>query len=1620
MSPEDTAESERPLGRVQLGEYIIEGKIGSGGMGHVYKARQPSLDRMVALKVLPKAVAANQEAVDRFYREARSSARLIHPNIVQIYTVGQERGVPFFAMEYVIGEDLEKKLGRGERFSVEEAVGILASVAMALACAEDHSIVHRDIKPGNVMIDQHGVVKVMDFGLAKAVGFIGTGITQDGLILGTPTYMSPEQAEGKDLDVRSDIYSLGVVFYELLCGEPAFRADDPVALIYMHINKEPEPPRSIRPDVPEEVERVVLKCLAKGPGDRYQTARELLSDLLQVQEAVQPEEDATIVFDRRMASSLVSGPGRRPSTKTVQSHPAGRRPRGTKALVSIGAAAAVILAALVALAFLVRGRSGAGGEGEDPGGSPAGAGADPAREKTKAELRLSALRGLLAQGTTGKVVFEDGSERPLEFSDIDAAPGPVRIELQRPYYEPLQVEVELGPEGVSPPFSRELFAMKPGEKLAGEIGETRRAIGDNNFSEAALHIANIRQLDPSATVAAELGADLDKKQAEEGKRWNEVYGTASRKLDECRFEEARALLEQIPTYHGRHGAAGQLLAVIEEKAAKRDEAKRLALKELKRGRFEEARSHCGALTDKYKVPEEELRALSEAIAQAERLKEGLARAEAEKDLSKQRAALEKLAQIAPQSEAFRGALRKVTAEIKRTGAAEEARAEFFSRLEKGELNEAEKALARFESWASGEHARISEMRKKLEHRTTGRAIETLLGALDNALMKHDPGSLEKLIHPRAEAGLLGAPSELALLAASGLELTRSRHELGEFEVRADAVEARLRWSFRLAIRKVGVAITASAEEAATFSTDGEAMKLQSVSARDQGLKAKLDGAGEEGEPRRAKGKVTSVEDGRLVGIDLGSRHGVKPKMIFTVYRPAKVLRLPLVGKEIVVEEERLAEVRVIDVEETRCRAALVGELPEGLRLRPGMLAVECPLAGVDAARPEIVSVKAPNEGLAAGERVKIKLGVRNVDLLPAYYEWRTDGGGLTSSRTAVPRVQWMAPPEAGDYTVTATVVSPLGGRPREIKLKCLGTERSSELELRPARPLSLEPPFASVEDLAFDETNTPYLLAVEGRARRVVRAGAGLIPVYKSSPYRGLPLRIAVRNGFLYVLDGKALCVRRYGLVRGKDPFASPALVAYGSPGVGNGKLKRPVDFAVSSEGDVAVLDSSNSTIQVFGADGRFLQSLGTQGNQAGALTEPVAIACDWRGAYYVLDARRRMVLAFKGGRFEFEFSVASKDGRPADLAYDPVGDKLAVLDGLRSEAVLFTTGGQRLSSKEKGGPIGAKPKKGKGKGRASRKRGAAELGTLSAPSRIVCSRTSILYVLGQEKNRIIDRFDLVTGAFKGRLGTLRTPAFSKLAAAPDGSLSLLETQTGALWTVDRHGWLLRSLAPRHAWSRASALACDDRGDVYVLDPVMMTVHSLPGGELAGRGRFGKKDTPNEAERIPNPIDVAAPVHLERGADRFVAVLLRERRNNVHVFYADGRALALGEEIKNAVDIGVSPDGKVLLGIQDRNFQILSVSPTGADMSKVEVPFDPSHGLAVSPCGVVYGLDMKSKKPKLVGIPVSTRAAGRVVQVDLPRELKAPGDITCDCYGVVYVLDGRLRKVFRWVPRRSP
>src|SRR5215203_3577259 len=267
--------------------YDVGRPLGSGGMGEVFLARDRVLGRDVALKVLRKQFAGDEEFAERFKREAMSAASLSHPNIVQVYDRGEtEEGSSYIAMEYVPGGTLKEKILGDGPLGTREAAALGAQVAAALGAAHDRGMVHRDIKPQNVLLTDRGDAKVADFGIARAGSSVT--ISRTGSVLGTAGYMSPEQALGKSATPKSDLYSLGVVLYEALTGELPYTADNPIAVSMKHVNQPVRSPREIDPTIPEGMNALVTRLMAKNPEDRYEDADELADDLRRVNRGLEP------------------------------------------------------------------------------------------------------------------------------------------------------------------------------------------------------------------------------------------------------------------------------------------------------------------------------------------------------------------------------------------------------------------------------------------------------------------------------------------------------------------------------------------------------------------------------------------------------------------------------------------------------------------------------------------------------------------------------------------------------------------------------------------------------------------------------------------------------------------------------------------------------------------------------------------------------------------------------------------------------------------------------------------------------------------------------------------------------------------------------------------------------------------------------------------------------------------------------------------------------------------------------------------------------------------------------------------------------------------------------------
>ena len=289
--------------RLLSDRYELGPALGFGGMSEVHGGRDVRLGRDVAIKVLRADLARDPQFQIRFRREAQNAASLNHPAIVAVYDTGevptQDIPLPFIVMEYVAGRTLRDMVKSDGPFDPMYACEVLADVCAALDFSHRHGIIHRDVKPANVMITPGGAVKVMDFGIARALSDAQPAVTQTAAVIGTAQYLSPEQARGESVDARSDVYSTGCVLFELLTGRPPFTGDSPVAVAYQHVREDPRLPSELDPRVPPELDAIALKALAKNPANRYQSAGEMREDLVRVLGGERPEAPMVMTADDR-------------------------------------------------------------------------------------------------------------------------------------------------------------------------------------------------------------------------------------------------------------------------------------------------------------------------------------------------------------------------------------------------------------------------------------------------------------------------------------------------------------------------------------------------------------------------------------------------------------------------------------------------------------------------------------------------------------------------------------------------------------------------------------------------------------------------------------------------------------------------------------------------------------------------------------------------------------------------------------------------------------------------------------------------------------------------------------------------------------------------------------------------------------------------------------------------------------------------------------------------------------------------------------------------------------------------------------------------------------------------
>ena len=492
-----TAQARLLGGRYQVGELL-----GYGGMAEVHKGRDLRLGRDVAIKMLRTDLARDATFQERFRREAQNSAALNHPAIVAVYDTGEEvsstgEKLPFIVMEFVAGRTLKEVLAAEQRIQPRRALEIIADICAALEFSHRHGIIHRDIKPGNVMITPNGQVKVMDFGIARALASGATTMTQTSAVIGTAQYLSPEQARGESVDARSDVYAAGCVLFELLVGHPPFVGDSPVSVAYQHVREDPKAPSDINRDVPPDVDAIVLKALAKNPLNRYQSAQEMRADALRAV-AGRPVMATPVMTEAE--TMAMTGAFRQPMGATTMTRPIpGAMPPRPPERKSSWVMA--VLAALGVLAVVALGIGLALSRNNDKDTTPPATIAMPkVTGKTASDAQQALTTAGFTKITVGEAIQTDDCDNKVEKQD--PAPGTsIRVD------QPVSYSLCTSPEKVRVPGN-----LKGGTRDAAQSALENVGLKPNfvDKSSAAQEGTVLRvesegeEVDPGSTITVEI------------------------------------------------------------------------------------------------------------------------------------------------------------------------------------------------------------------------------------------------------------------------------------------------------------------------------------------------------------------------------------------------------------------------------------------------------------------------------------------------------------------------------------------------------------------------------------------------------------------------------------------------------------------------------------------------------------------------------------------------------------------------------------------------------------------------------------------------------------------------------------------------------------------------------------------------------------------------------------------------------------------------------------------------------------------------------------------------------------------------------------------------------------
>ncbi|WP_305788539.1 Stk1 family PASTA domain-containing Ser/Thr kinase [Symbioplanes lichenis] len=573
-----TAQARLLGGRYQVGELL-----GYGGMAEVHRGRDLRLGRDVAIKMLRSDLARDATFQERFRREAQNSAALNHPAIVAVYDTGEETSdagerQPFIVMEFVSGHTLKDELAAQQRIPTRRALEIIADICAALEFSHRHGIIHRDIKPGNVMITANGQVKVMDFGIARALASGATTMTQTSAVIGTAQYLSPEQARGESVDARSDVYAAGCVLFELLVGHPPFVGDSPVSVAYQHVRETPRAPSDINHEVPPEVDAIVLKALAKNPLNRYQSAQEMRADALRavagrpvMAPAVMTEAETMAMTGGLMGAQAPTAMTRAIPNSTTGARPVVQPQRRNSSWVMAALAALGVLTVIALGIGLVL----ANNNGDESGDAPT----TKALPEVTGDKLKDALNSLKTAGFTN--VVEGTAEEQKNCGDTVIRQEPVattQVTLDQqitliPCKDPAKVRVPSNLEGGSEDAAVEAL------KGLGLVAEVERVDSASEEGRVVDVEKEGEQVDPGTEITVSVSRgnlveipDVKGKQLEVAKALLEEKGFTKIQVEESNQQgEAGTVVAQTPGANQKRGKSTTItLTVIAEQEPEPD------------------------------------------------------------------------------------------------------------------------------------------------------------------------------------------------------------------------------------------------------------------------------------------------------------------------------------------------------------------------------------------------------------------------------------------------------------------------------------------------------------------------------------------------------------------------------------------------------------------------------------------------------------------------------------------------------------------------------------------------------------------------------------------------------------------------------------------------------------------------------------------------------------------------------------------------------------------------------------------------------------------------------------------------------------------------------------------